>query len=415
MLWLFPEPYPDESFHGVMTRYHLRTKSPREATTFSDIFGNPRKTPPSFPWRLADLATRLPPGVMVTTADLIQGHTLYPYFAYALPPERASRLYDALVSTRVQASYAHVITGVQAAAVPWAETVQVCVECLEADRQVWGEPFYHRAHQLPAVLLCHRHGSRLVSTPIPLRTVRGGKTLVPAAHLTGLGGRGQTKAAAPDAGRFLLALAKDSAWVLSCPVAPGDAVLRRAYVGLLVARGLCDDRGATDTESLRRWVESRAERSALAAVGCALDGTKVPWYLAIMRPSSPQRQPLIRHLAFLRLLGTSVQDVHPNLAALSSQPLAERPPRGIAAEALARWRLEHHEADDARVRGLVQDVVQHLRSQGRSVTLTSLRRALGRDAWRLGNLPQHPLTEELLVEQGLVGMVGGVSGENSHG
>lgn len=38
---------------------------------------------------------------------------------------------------------------------------QFCPQCLIDDLKVWGEPFWHRAHQLPNVTACYIHGCRL--------------------------------------------------------------------------------------------------------------------------------------------------------------------------------------------------------------------------------------------------------------
>jgi hypothetical protein len=39
-----------------------------------------------------------------------------------------------------------------------------CSQCVAQDVQTHGEPFYHRSHQLPAVLVCHRHWEALTTS-----------------------------------------------------------------------------------------------------------------------------------------------------------------------------------------------------------------------------------------------------------
>ena len=46
---------------------------------------------------------------------------------------------------------------------PLIKTIKVCPHCIQRDREMYGEPYYHRCHQLPGVSVCPEHHAPLLT------------------------------------------------------------------------------------------------------------------------------------------------------------------------------------------------------------------------------------------------------------
>lgn len=162
MLTYFPAPYPGEWWYSVLCRYHVRSGHSKHATTISDLYGGH----PMVHGRLipggdcAAILSNLPPGVL-SIDDVLANHTLLPYYARFFEANKKRQVWEALRVGRGSG-----ITSVRTQMPDGTEGVKYCPNCYLLDTQEYGEPFWHRVHQIPLLGYCPMHKIPLVTVPI---------------------------------------------------------------------------------------------------------------------------------------------------------------------------------------------------------------------------------------------------------
>lgn len=162
MLTYFPAPYPGEWWYSVLCRYHVRSGHSKHATTISDLYGGH----PMVHGRLipggdcAAILSNLPPGVL-SIDDVLANHTLLPYYARFFEANKKRQVWEALRVGRGSG-----ITSVRTQMPDGTERLKYCPNCYLLDTQEYGEPFWHRVHQIPLLGYCPMHKIPLVTVPI---------------------------------------------------------------------------------------------------------------------------------------------------------------------------------------------------------------------------------------------------------
>ena len=113
MLGFFPTLYPGELLYSAIARYQIRSGSLSSKSTIEELFSSRAiSATADLPCGLDNLVQNLPPYSSVTADNLIQNHTLYPFYAPFSPPNRAKRTKDLMKSSR--GKNIHSIAGVMA-------------------------------------------------------------------------------------------------------------------------------------------------------------------------------------------------------------------------------------------------------------------------------------------------------------
>lgn len=157
----FPEPFPDETLHSVLSRY----------VRLSGLFGSAQvvSLPPwkgrfsdnvPFPCRLNELENALPPGTGLTVKRMIEGHTLLPYYQPFLSERQLRQACHQMEygpGTGLKLSM-----GLIASRLEHASCARICPDCIAQDQTNVGVAYWHRAHQLPGVYVCPYHDTPLM-------------------------------------------------------------------------------------------------------------------------------------------------------------------------------------------------------------------------------------------------------------
>ncbi|MDH6372521.1 hypothetical protein M2444_004334 [Paenibacillus sp. PastF-3] len=155
----FPTIYPDELLYSAFARYHRNSGNESIRQTMKELFDNTSTCSSVwFPSQL-DRLTRQIPGQIYSSDELIQKHTLIPYFTPFIPPKRAERLEETMKFSTC--SPANMILGRAAFSVKPKQKLMYCTGCVREDRSKYGEAYWHRGHQLEGVYLCPMHGEPL--------------------------------------------------------------------------------------------------------------------------------------------------------------------------------------------------------------------------------------------------------------
>ena len=161
----FPQIYPDELIYSVLARFYVHSGYPAYTFCAEDIFLNKRVRPDMEflnvmkPERLESLCKKM------SMAELIEKHTMFPYYARFLPHVRRNRAFEALCS--MGGDYNNLL------AIPKQKNgehryLRYCPLCVKEDRTFYGESYWHRSHQLTGVGICPVHGCKLSNSSVML-------------------------------------------------------------------------------------------------------------------------------------------------------------------------------------------------------------------------------------------------------
>jgi len=235
MLGFFPTPYPDELLYSVCARYGALIGYSNARHLMRNLFGTTNATvTPWLPVHLGHLIAMLPNGHGYTVDQLIDQHTLLPFLSPFLPPERVSGLRDAMRGDRGKGLYT--ASGLNASRIENPMYLRFCPVCVSEEKRRFQECYWHRAHQLPQIDVCHVHGVFLEDSLARVRNPRNKHQFFPAELvIPDIQPRALNRSNRSH--QVLLQLATDAAWVLSHPgLKPTPQAVRNRYVWLLAER-----------------------------------------------------------------------------------------------------------------------------------------------------------------------------------
>lgn len=163
MIAFFPDLYEDELAYSWFSRYHVQAGHPTYSATAAELFGNTQAIPsPEFLVALTDEAYRMVTRTMPFGA-FIEKHTMFPCYARFLPLERRKKAFNFLVAMdRRFYDTLYMRTN----KTQLRKYMRYCPMCAAADREKYGETYWHRKHQLTGVNICVEHRCRLEDSPI---------------------------------------------------------------------------------------------------------------------------------------------------------------------------------------------------------------------------------------------------------
>ncbi len=165
MLSFFPDPYEDELLYSTIARYHYYYGNVDFKDTLKEIFGSNNVIPTiAFPTKLEYLSSQFPNNKWYNSDYLIQNHTLYPYYSPFLPVQRQEKIINEMKSGDGKGIYAQI--GITAGSVCRKNGLYYCPLCVAEDKEKYGEPYFHRVHQLQGIEVCPEHNCMLKPYPV---------------------------------------------------------------------------------------------------------------------------------------------------------------------------------------------------------------------------------------------------------
>lgn len=161
------KPLPDEFLYSTLGRaaYRYGFWSPKRLLDI--LYG--RRTVVAvadLPCNLAAVARATQDQWKLTVEELALRHTLVGYYTHFGGVRRRSKVLAAMAA---RGGSLQVRLGVCAGAARAPKRFRLCPRCHAADLARFGEGYWHRAHHLPGVLVCHLHGDILVESDVPFR------------------------------------------------------------------------------------------------------------------------------------------------------------------------------------------------------------------------------------------------------
>jgi hypothetical protein len=161
MICLFPDPYPYELLYSACARYGALMQYPNKSTATEDFFGKGATAIVDIPGRLDYLIRSLPPNHLYTVDELIDKHTIFPFYASYLPKNLARLIRQAMRFDDCTMAGARIGRTPQGRKM---SCLRFCPECAREDRKAFGETYWHRLHQLRGVDSCYHHDVFLEDT-----------------------------------------------------------------------------------------------------------------------------------------------------------------------------------------------------------------------------------------------------------
>ena len=164
MIAFFPEIYPDELLYSQLARYHSRSGYARLVFTIADIYNNEKLVHPSI-----DFVNRYTPDAMQwITKDkpwevIAEQHTMYPAYIRFLPKLRRIDAVNGILSCEGNWKNLMCIPLLNE-----SRYIRYCPECAKADREKYGETYWHREHQIPRIRVCPKHRCFLENSEIAI-------------------------------------------------------------------------------------------------------------------------------------------------------------------------------------------------------------------------------------------------------
>lgn len=160
MIAYLPNIYPDELVYSWCCRYYAHSGLPSYSMALEDLIGDKS-------YRISyefsgcfSSETKAVIDKMIKTEDLIEQHTMFPYYGRFTPYARQTAAYDALINGKRLSKLLPFPSDNE------ARNLMYCPVCANEDRQAYGETYLHRIHQIRHLGLCPRHSCKLVSTGI---------------------------------------------------------------------------------------------------------------------------------------------------------------------------------------------------------------------------------------------------------
>lgn len=155
-IYLYPLILPDELHVSQASRYHNDSGNLSNRISYQQLYDSaPFCLTHWIPKYLERFAAKLPGDTTQNVEELLRQTTLFPLFEM-YGNARLSLSGDPM-------PIANQIVNMPKRIVGESGETHLCVDCLRYDLNEWGQPYIHRAHQIPGVQVCWRHEARLIS------------------------------------------------------------------------------------------------------------------------------------------------------------------------------------------------------------------------------------------------------------
>lgn len=322
----FPTLYEDELLYSAIARYHYYSGNENCKDTVEECFGiRTVCSSPLFPTNLHHLCERIPGQYSVLEEELINKHTLLPYYAPFMPQERYEEIKQVIKynnGTSINMKW-----GTAASTIKRNKYLKYCPRCIEQDNLKHGEVYWHRSHQIVGSLICSKHFCNLVDSDIS-HVTRSNK------HefftLAGCNFKSNDYDIRKDLNESHLNLlpfiSKQTEYLLNNEIYPyGLENIKKFYVTKLQHMDLATYSGRIKWLELIPKFQKYFGEEFLVSQNCYVDlNDKDTWLHKLFRKPRVTCHPL-RHILILRFLNETVQSMESSINKISYKPFGSGP------------------------------------------------------------------------------------------
>ncbi|MBY0596492.1 TnsD family Tn7-like transposition protein [Bacillus bingmayongensis] len=304
MLTFFPIPYPDEILYSTFARYHMRSANSSIKDTLDDLFG--KKTVIStidLPSHLYSLCNRIPSSnSSITPEKILEKHTLYPFYSPFLPVSRAQQLKEMMIGDNGQSI--HMMTGVISGAICTKHSLYYCPSCFTEDLKQYGEPYFHRIHQVPGVFVCPKHNAWL--HPFKEKDSFNKHEFIALPLTLNNSLKYEEINISQKTRNLLFQIAKDIEFLLEHGIGENLYEAKIMYLSQLTKQGFVTVGKRIKQKFLHEQFQLFYGHELLSLLECSIEG-RYNWLTFIVRKAKKTIHPL-RHVLMMRFLFGTVRD-----------------------------------------------------------------------------------------------------------
>lgn len=157
MISYFPAPYKDEILASLVARYHSHVRTRAVPTANAELYGmRHQRTSLNSPTNISGLHRQIGKYIGMTQIQMIEELTLVPYnFAHTTEEVRKASV------TKMLRPNAGGGKGTIRISKKGVTHIKLCPDCQFENTIEYGEPYWHRSHQINGAHYCWKHGAQL--------------------------------------------------------------------------------------------------------------------------------------------------------------------------------------------------------------------------------------------------------------
>lgn len=305
MICNFPDPYPDEILYSLCARYSDRMQYTNIKSVFVDLFGQKVAAKASFPNCLGYLAAHLPSRQGYTVSNLINNHTLLPFYNPFFSARRID-LMRAMMESNKQGSIVFQ-TGAGLSKKLLVRYTRLCPLCAEEDKEQFGECYWHRVHQLPYTDVCPHHNIHLLDLDKYLDKTISQNKFLSAETLCNLIPVNKLERRV-NSNELLLKVANDAFYLLQNCTNADLLSLEKRYFSFLIDKGFSSYKGRIHITEVENGFCQYYSKDTLVHFNCELaQHTHFSWLSRLLHAKAARTSDPIRHLLFIYFIGHTIK------------------------------------------------------------------------------------------------------------
>lgn len=253
----------------------------------------------------------------ITPEKLLEKHTLYPFYSPFLPASRAQQLKEMMIANNGQSI--HMLTGIISGAICTKHSLYYCSSCFTEDLKQYGEPYFHRIHQVPGVFVCPKHNVWL--HPFKEKASLNKHEFIALPLILNDSLKYEEINISKKTRNLLFQIAKDIEFLLEHGIDENLYEAKTMYLSQLTKQGFVTVGKRIKQEFLHEQFQLFYGNELLDLLECSIEGQH-NWLTFIVRKAKKAIHPL-RHVLMMRFLFGTVQDF--KLEATYSNPFGHGP------------------------------------------------------------------------------------------
>lgn len=153
------ERFPDQTLYSWVAMYHLLSGASSESETCRTLFGSSNAGRHFHIPSHLDFFCERTQSALGSPKDILEFATILPFYTHFRSPRIVSEVLEKVRGPQV-AGLAQIL-GIYSIGQHSFPQPKGCIECAGEDQRDYGYSYWHRAHQLPCTLVCHKHGTLL--------------------------------------------------------------------------------------------------------------------------------------------------------------------------------------------------------------------------------------------------------------
>jgi len=297
-LLFFPAPYPDEILYSVLCRFHIRCGIPCAKQTNLAVWGKSYGNKLFLPDNIEEISLRIPQEANLTAERFISENTIFPLLKPFLTQEKGDAIIKAMMFGN---AYIYNIIGFVRVFTMQHRYLRYCNQCVESDTKIYGEPYWHRIHQISGVYFCPIHGTATIEADVNYGDLtREFYPLIPSPNKDG-------QSFEPQIADKLLYISREVAWLLQHSARLGcyERTLE-LYLNWLRLKGYRDRNGITQSKKLAQNIVDFYGQRFLTLLN-AYDSGACTWVKRITRQKQGFHHPLYHLLLICFLAGSAAE------------------------------------------------------------------------------------------------------------